>query len=131
MKLELEQLEIYRLSETIADAIWKICEEWSWYNKHTVGGQLVRAADSIGANIADGYGRFSFREKVRFCYYARGSLMETKYFLKRAEVRGMITTTQLDKISGVVASLAPMLNAYIRSNKAQLASSKRPLSDTE
>jgi len=59
--LRLEELEVYQLSEQLADLIWEICSSWEWFAKDTIGKQLVRSADSIGANIAEGFGRFSFK----------------------------------------------------------------------
>jgi hypothetical protein len=52
--LKLEELEVYQLSESLADLIWGICISWDWFTKDTVGKQLVKAADSVGANIAEG-----------------------------------------------------------------------------
>ena len=81
MTLSLEELEVYQLAEQIADLIWDVCTSWNWFARDTVGKQLVRSADSIGANIAEGYGRFSFKENIQICYYARGSMYETKHWL--------------------------------------------------
>jgi len=84
MTVGLEKLEIYQLAEILSDAIWDICHGWDRFARDTMGRQLVKAVGSIGANIAEGYGRYSFKENIQFCYYARGSLMETRHFLRRA-----------------------------------------------
>ena len=55
-----EKLRVYRLSEKLADELWKIVTRWGYFERDTVGKQLVRAADSIGANIAEGSGRGTF-----------------------------------------------------------------------
>jgi four helix bundle protein len=124
MSLKLEELEVYKLSEEIADVVWSICSKWEFFARDTIGKQLVRAADSIGANIAEGYGRFAYKENVHFCYYARGSLMETRHFLRRAKMRKLLTAEQEAKIRKIIQPLGPKLNAYVRSIKSQLGTPK-------
>jgi four helix bundle protein len=82
-----ENLRIYQLSETLADQIWHCTIRWDNFAKDTVGKQLVRAADSIGANIAEGSGRGSSQDYRRFLRMARGSLYETLHWLRRAYTR--------------------------------------------
>jgi four helix bundle protein len=59
-KANFENLRIYQLAENLADQVWNSVMVWDSFAKDTVGKQLVRAADSIGANIAEGSGRGSF-----------------------------------------------------------------------
>jgi four helix bundle protein len=73
----LEELRIYQAAEELCDAIWEQVIQWERFARDTAGRQLVEAADSIGANIAEGYGRYHFREDLTFLYYARGSAKET------------------------------------------------------
>ncbi len=51
-KTNFEKLDVYKLSEQLSDVIWDIVIKWDYFAKDTVGKQLVRSADSIGANIA-------------------------------------------------------------------------------
>lgn len=74
----LEDLEIFQLTEQICDRFYELIQTWKTFDQETVGSQLVRAADSIGANLAESYGRYHYGEKLNFLYYARGSLYETK-----------------------------------------------------
>jgi four helix bundle protein len=74
MALKFEELEILRNAETIADAIWRDVVLWEPFALEVVGGQMARAADSIGANISEAFVRFHYGEKLQFLYYARGSL---------------------------------------------------------
>jgi four helix bundle protein len=120
MTIELEELEVYKLSEELADLIWNICITWEWFPKETIGKQLVRASDSVGANMAEGYGRYAFKENIQFCYYARGSLMEVKHFIRRAKNRKLLKSEEVDKINELLQTLGPKINAYIRSIKTEL-----------
>src|SRR5919106_1474600 len=93
-KTNFESLRVYQLSETLADEIWMIVMKWNVFARDTVGKQLVRAADSIGANIAEGTGRGTFVDNRRFVRIARGSLNETQHFLRRAYKRQLLTAIQ-------------------------------------
>lgn len=107
-----EKLRVYRMSEKLADELWKIVTAWGYFERDTVGKQLVRAADSIGANIAEGAGRGRFLDNRRFVRMARGSLNETKHWLRRAYKRRLITAAQTTTLKPLIDELAPMLSAY-------------------
>ncbi|HEY2979615.1 MAG TPA: four helix bundle protein [Anaerolineales bacterium] len=115
MKSAFENLRVYRLSEELADEIWDLVLGWNNFAKDTVGRQLVRAADSIGANIAEGTGRGTFQDNRRFLRTARGSLRETQHFLRRAFRRKLIAEAQVKTIKPLIDELAPRLNAYLKS----------------
>jgi len=83
-KLGFTNLRVYQLSEKLADEIWHIVEDWDYFAKDTLGKQIVRSADSIGANIAEGSGRYNYKDNKRFIRIARGSLNETRHWLRRA-----------------------------------------------
>ncbi len=110
-----EQLEVYRLSEKLADAIWDIVLHWDNFARDTVGKQIVRSSDSIGANLAEGTGRGSFKDNRRFVRTARGSLYETQHWLRRAFKRNLLTTTHVQLLKPIIDELAPRLNAYLSS----------------
>jgi four helix bundle protein len=81
-RYRLEDLEVYQLAESFSDKVWEIVITWDHFTKDTIGKQMTRSADSISANIAEGYGRFHYRENKNFCYFSRGSIIETKGWLK-------------------------------------------------
>ena len=110
-----ENLQAYRLAEDLADDAWRIVSRWPQFEKDTVGKQLVRAADSIGANIAEGAGRRAFQDNRRFVRIARGSLQETQHWLRRAYHRGLLLQEDTERLKRVVDELAPRLNAYLKS----------------
>jgi four helix bundle protein len=110
-----EDLKVYRLAEQLADIVWDVVLVWERLAKDTVGKQLVRAADSIGANLAEGVGRGSFQDNRRFIRIARGSLNETKHWLRRAYRRNLVGKTEVEIIRPLLDELAPRLNAYLKS----------------
>ena len=110
-----ENLTVYRLSENLADKIWEIVKNWDTFTRNTIGEQLVDAADSIGANIAEGTGRGSYADNKRFVRIARGSLYETKHFLRRAYRRKLLDEAQINELTVIINELTPKLNAYINS----------------
>ena len=110
-----DQLRVYQAAEKLADEVWDIVVGWNYFAKDTVGKQLVRAADSIGANIAEGCGRWNYRDNRRFVRIARGSLNECKHWLRRAFRRKLLTAEEVSVIKPLLADLGPSLNAYLRS----------------
>lgn len=112
---QFENLAVYRLSEKLADLLWTIVFDWNVFERRTLGSQLVRAADSIGANIAEGAGRGSFADNRRFVRIARGSLYELKHWLRRAYRRNLLHPSQADELKVIIDELAPRLNAYLKS----------------
>ena len=110
-----ENLEVYQLSEKIADLAWDIVQSWESLARDTVVKQLIRAADSVGANIAEGEGRGSWQDNRRFVRIARGSLNETKHWLRRAFNRKLLTEHQIATLKPLLDELSPRLNAYLKS----------------
>lgn len=124
-----EKLWIYELAENLSDQVWNVVIPWNSFAKDTVGRQLVRAADSIGANIAEGSGRGSSQDYRRFLRIARGSLCETLHWLRRAYIRKLLTANQTKEIRLVITELSPSLNAYLRSVSKSVAQQRRPRSN--
>jgi four helix bundle protein len=87
----LEDKRVYQRAEALADQVWNLVAGWEWFAKKSMGLQLSNAADSIGANIAEAGGRFHPSDVRNFLYYARGSLQETRYWLRRALQRRLVT----------------------------------------
>ena len=110
-----ENLRIYQLSEELSDNIWEIVVKWNRLAQDTVGKQLINAADSIGANIAEGTGRGSYADNRRFARIARGSLFEVKHWLRRAYKRELLSKNEVSKLQNLINELTPKLSAYIRS----------------
>lgn len=110
-----EKLQVYQLSEKLADGIWNVVLGWNPFAKDTVGKQIVRAADGVGANIAEGSGRGSLPDNRRFVRMARGSLYETTHWLRRAYTRRLLSQAEVRTLRMLIQELSPKLNAYLRS----------------
>jgi four helix bundle protein len=110
-----ENLDVYRLAEKLADDIWWVVLEWAPLARDTVGRQLIRAADSIGANISEGDGRGTYQDNRRFVRYARGSLNETRHWLRRAYKRRLLNDETVERLRTMVDELSPRLNGYLKS----------------
>jgi four helix bundle protein len=110
-----ERLDVYQLAENLADEIWAVVSGGDYFSKTTVGIQLVRAADSIGVNIAEGTGRGSYQDNRRLVRNARGSLNETRHWLRRAHSRHLLPAEKTRSIRPLIDEFAPRLNAYLHS----------------
>jgi four helix bundle protein len=114
---DFEDLEVYQLAEKFAKKIWSFVQEWKFFAKDTIGKQIVRAADSVCANIAEGRGRYNYQDNQRFIKIARGSLYETISLLRLAYVRQLLTREQVAELKPIIDELPPKLNAYPNSRR--------------
>lgn len=112
--MKLEELYVYQLPMRIGDEIWQIVDGWSFFVKDAFGKQLVRSADSIATNIAEGYGRYHYKENLNFCYYSRGSLKETLTWLIKALNRNLISREKFAELNQLCELLSVKLNNYIK-----------------
>jgi four helix bundle protein len=113
--MKLEELRVYQMAMDMGEEVWGIVKKWDYFAKDTVGKQLVRAADSIAANLAEGFGRFHFKEAKNFGYYSRGSLFETKTWLTKAHNRTLITDEEFTNFMTIIDAIGIKLNNYINS----------------
>lgn len=113
MGASIDDLQVLRVVETLADDVWKQVAEWNDFSRDTVGKQLTRAVDSIGANISESFGRYHYGEKLQFLYYARGSLFETKYWLNRVHKRKLMPETAVLNQIERIGHLARQLNGFL------------------
>jgi four helix bundle protein len=125
-KSNFENLDVYRLAEDISDKVWAVVSTWQAFARDTIGTQLVRSADSIGANISEGAGRGTYRDNCNFIHYARGSLYETKHWLRRAYQRKLLSQDQIELLKPMIDELAPRLNAYLKSIRRNRAPRPEP-----
>ena len=114
MEHTLETLDVYQMAEEFSDPIWNLIQGWNAFARDTIGKQLARAVDSISANIAEGYGRYYYKESKQFYFYARGSIQETKAWLSKCKRRNIIEVQEAESLLQQAGVLLFKLNAYIK-----------------
>lgn len=112
-----EELSVYEMSRDISRIAWDIYEILEKTLQWSIGSQWIRAVDSIGANIAEGYGRYHTNDKKRFYYIARASLFESKHWLSLLQERSLISTKQHTILQNKFNNLGKSLNVFITSQK--------------
>ena len=121
----LEQLDVYNLAQEFSDKIWSIVEKWEYFSKSGFGKQITNSADSISSNIAEGYGRFFIKENINFCFYSRGSVLETKNWLQKATRRNLISKEDYELLILQLEIIHRKLNGYIKVLKENLNKQKK------
>ncbi|MEP6700047.1 MAG: four helix bundle protein [Bacteroidota bacterium] len=110
----MEKLEVYGLAELFSDEIWEIVMIWDNFKKGTIGKQVARSADSISTNIAEGYGRFYYKESKQFYFYSRGSIQETKSWIGKCKRRKIIKEDKCEELLNKAEVILIKLNAFIK-----------------
>lgn len=108
-------LDIYRRYEALSETLWTTEENGRPKHQHIIGYQMLRAVDSIGANIAESVGRGHLKESLHHLYYARGSLQETQHWIRVAVRRNLISVDDTSELRNTSVVLGKQLNSFIRS----------------
>lgn len=134
MGASIDDLQVLRVAEALADDVWKQVAGWSDFSRDTVGKQLTRAVDSIGANISESFGRYHYGEKVQFLYCAQGSVFETKYWLNRVHKRKLMPESEVLNQIERIGHLARLFNGFLtyikQSRKIHTSSDGKPFVKT-
>lgn len=113
--MKLEEFRVYNMAMEVGEEVWDMVMKWNYFEKDTVGKQLVRAVDSMAANLSEGYGRYHYREAKHFGYYSRGSLFESKTWITKANNRNLIDDEIFKILMDKLDSIGVKLNNYINS----------------
>lgn len=114
--ISLKDLEVYQLSRELSKIAWAIYSKLNYPQKKTVGDQFITSADSVGANIAEGYARYHYLDKIRFYYISRGSLSEAvNHWSELMLERDFISLSDFDEIKTIHQKLEVKLNNFISS----------------
>lgn len=118
--LQLNDIGAYKISFHLSNYVWRIVIEWNQFAKDTVGKQFVKAIDSISANAAEGFGRYTKKDKVNFYRYSYGSIKESLDWNEKARIRKLITETQYKYILGELNKLPKELHNLINFTNSKL-----------
>lgn len=114
---KLSNFDVFILAEKLSNIIWDIVKHWNYFDRNTIGKQLVRAIDSVSANLAESHGRYHYKDKQNFGYYARGSFEESKSWLRKCYQRKLLDKEELASINYYINKIGPKLNRYINTFK--------------
>lgn len=94
--LKLSDILAYKIAFHLSNYVWNIVIQWDYFAKSTIGRQFVDAMDSISANIAEGFGRYGKKDKIRFYRISYGSMKECFDWNEKSKVRGLLTKEQYE-----------------------------------
>lgn len=118
--ITLGNLEVYKLSIQLSKSAWEIFQNLEWIYKKTIGIQFLEATDSIGGNIAEGYGRFHYLDKIKFFYNSRGSLLESRHWFNLLADRNLVKNAENRReYLEAYKIIRPLLNGLIHSTYKQ------------
>lgn len=113
--IDLKELQVYQLARELSREAWKIYERMDWQDKSIMGNQFIRAVDSIGANIAEGYKRYHYLDQLRFYYTSRASLSEAcTHWAELLREREKITIKEVEELKIIEKQLSIKLANFIR-----------------
>jgi four helix bundle protein len=104
-------LIVWRKSHDFVLGVYRLTSAFPKQENYGLALQFRRAAVSIPANIAEGFKRYSRKEKVRFLNIAEGSIAECRCYLMLARDLGYGSTEEL---MGLLEEVSRMLTSYVR-----------------
>ena len=106
-------LDVWKKTRELKKEIEVLVKSFPPEEKYRMVDQLIRSARSINSNIAEGHGRFTYKDQLHFCIQARGSLSETLNHLIDAFDCAYITREQLSHFKMSIDETGKLLNGYI------------------
>jgi four helix bundle protein len=111
--LKLNDIEAYKIAFKLSNYVWDIVLKWDYFATDTIGKQFVRAADSISANIAEGFGRYSKKDKIKFFRYSFGSMYESLDWNEKSHIRKLLDEDKYSYIFAKLIKLPKAINSLI------------------
>jgi len=118
--LKLNDVPAYKTAFNLSNYVWNVVIKWDWFAKRHVGGQFVEAIDSISANIAEGFGRYHKKDKIKFYHYSSGSVKESFDWNEKSKVRKLMKEEEYKHILGELQKLPKEINYQIKLTNAKL-----------
>lgn len=111
--LKLNDIEAFRIAFHLSNYVWDVVLKWNNFSQRTVGEQFVKAIDSISANLAEGFGRYGKKDKIKFYRYSQGSLNESLDWNQKSKVRKLLSTEEYKYVFNELQKLPKAINALI------------------
>jgi len=118
--LKLNDIDAYKIAFHLSNYIWKVVIKWEHFAKRTIGEQFVTAADSFSANIAEGFGRYFKKDKIKFYLYSAGSVKECFDWNEKSKVRLLLKEEEYVHIFGELQKLPEAINRLIKYTNLKL-----------
>lgn len=118
--LKLNDIGAYKIAFLLSNYVWNIVIKWDHFTKDTVGKQFVRAIDSISANIAEGFGRYTKKDKINFYRYSVGSIKESFDWNEKSKARKLLKPIEYSYIFKELNKLPIELNSLIKFTRDRL-----------
>lgn len=118
--LQLNDISSYKRSFKLSNYAWNIIIQWDWFSKRTVGVQFATAIDSIPANIAEGFGRYGKKDKIKFYYYSFGSVKESLDWNEKSKIRKLLNHEQYNHILKKLHELPKEIHQLIKFTNEKL-----------
>lgn len=112
-------LDAWKIARKLRSEIYGVCKTLPKDESYALGSQMKRAAISVTAKIAEGYGRYSFQENIQFCWQSRASAYELRDHCTTALDAGYISGKAFEDLNGLSLSVIKLLNGYIRATKSR------------
>lgn len=103
--LDLKDLSSYTKAYNLSNDAWSIVSKWDYFARDTIGKQFVNAVDSISANLAEGFGHYHKKDKIKYYHYSFGSVKECVDWSNKSLVRKLISETEHKIISDILTEL--------------------------
>ena len=111
--LKLNDIEAYKIAFKLSNVVWETIIKWDYLAKDTIGKQFIRAVDSIPANIAEGFGRFSKKDKIKFFRYSLGSVYESLDWNEKSRLRKLLSEEEYISLFTEFTKLPKAINSLI------------------
>jgi len=118
--LQLNDISAYKTGFHLSNYVWDIVVRWNYFERDTVGKQFVRAVDSISANLAEGFGRYTKKEKIQFYRYSYGSIKESLDWNEKAKMRKLLSMKQYAFIFSELQKLPRDIHSLMRFTNSRL-----------
>lgn len=106
-------LEVWKKARVLKNELFEEVKKFPAEEKYKLTDQLIRATRSITSNIAEGHGRFTYKDQLHFCIQARGSLSEVLNHLIDALDCNYIVQPRFDYFKTMIDEVGRLLNGYI------------------